>query len=264
MNNGLGYIRLWRKLLLSVVFVNEGLLKVFIWCLLRANHKETFVQTKTGRGISEVKLMPGTFIFGRESAAKELHMSPSTVWKRILKLKKLEILNIESNSHFSIIYIINWASYQVTEKNSNSDSDRQGTGKEHRQECKECLNNNINQNSEEILSYLNKKTGKKYRNKKHIEARLNNGATAEDCKRVIDAKIADPYFVANPKYLNPETLFRPSNFDRYSNETEPIQTEPSRRVVELMCKSCGRRIYVEGDLTEAGCIYCEMRMEAQP
>jgi DNA-binding Lrp family transcriptional regulator len=135
-----GYIRLWRKLLESILFLNEGLLKILIWCLLRANHKETFVQVKTGRGISEVKLMPGTFLFGRESAAKELHMSPSTVWKRILKLKKLDFLNIESNSHYSIIYIINWSIYQAIPENSNSESDRQVTGKEHRQELKNYKN----------------------------------------------------------------------------------------------------------------------------
>jgi len=104
-----------------------------MWCLIRANYKERFVQVSTGKGYTEVKLIAGSFIFGRESAAKSLHMSPSTVWKRILKLKKLEILNIESNSHYSIVYIINWHSYQDAPKNGNSDSDSQGTAREHRQ-----------------------------------------------------------------------------------------------------------------------------------
>lgn len=131
-----GYIKLWRKIEDSAVFQNEGLLKVFIWCLLRANHKETFVQVRTGRGFSEVKLLPGTFLFGRGSAAKKLHMSPSTVWKRILKLEKLDFLNSESNSHYSIIQIINWHIYQATQEESNSEGDRQVTGKEHRQELK--------------------------------------------------------------------------------------------------------------------------------
>lgn len=135
-----GYIKLWRKIEDSAVFQNEGLLKVFLWCLLRANHKDAFVQVRTGRGFSEVKLLPGTFLFGRESAAKELHMSPSTVWKRILKLKKLDFLNIESNSHYSIIHIINWIVYQASSENSNSESDRQVTGKEHRQELKNYKN----------------------------------------------------------------------------------------------------------------------------
>lgn len=131
-----GYVNLWRKTQDTAVFQNEGLFKVFVWCLWRAAWKETYVAIKTGRGISEVKLVPGQFIFGRESAAKELKMSPSTVWKRILKLKKLDFLNIESNSHYSIITIINWHIYQQEKKNKDSESDRQGTGKEHKEALK--------------------------------------------------------------------------------------------------------------------------------
>jgi len=147
-----GYVRLWRKIEDSAVFKNEGLLKVFIWCLLRANHKEAFVQVKTGRGLSEVKLLPGSFLFGRESAAKRLDMSPSTVWKRILKLKTLEFLNIESNSHYSIIHIIHWPVYQAVPENSNSESDRQVTGKEHRQEFKNYKNKKTSTSLSEISS----------------------------------------------------------------------------------------------------------------
>jgi len=135
-----GYFCVWRKIEDSAVFQNEGLLKVFLWCLIHANHKESFVQVKTGRGFTEVKLKPGSFLFGRESAAKSLHMAPSTVWKRILKLKKLEILNIESNSHYSILYIINWHSYQDTPKKRNIEGNRQGTGKEHRQSLNHSRN----------------------------------------------------------------------------------------------------------------------------
>jgi len=135
-----GYIHLWRKIEDSAVFQNEGLLKVFLWCIVSATHKEIFIRVKTGRGSTEVKLLPGTFLFGRESAAKKLHMSPSTVWKRILKLKKLEILNIESNTHYSIIHIINWPTYQADNSEGNSEGDRQGTAKEHKQEHKNIIN----------------------------------------------------------------------------------------------------------------------------
>ena len=127
-----GYVNLWRRLEDSAVFQNEGLLKVFLWCLFRANYRETWVTVRTGRGFTEVKLPAGSFIFGRESVAKKLHMSPSTVWKRILKLKKLEFLNIESNSHYSIVYIINWHNYQADQEKRNSESDRQVTSKEHK------------------------------------------------------------------------------------------------------------------------------------
>jgi hypothetical protein len=121
---------MWRKVEDSVVFQNEGLLKVFIWCLIRATHKETSVPAIVGRTITEVALSPGQFIFGRDSAAKSLHMPSSTVWKRIVKLKNLQILNIESNSHYSIISIINWDSYQLQENKRNMGRNSRGTAGE--------------------------------------------------------------------------------------------------------------------------------------
>ena len=132
-----GYVRLWRKIQDSAVFQNEGLLKVFLWCLIRVTYQETWVTIKTGRGFTEVNLLPGSFIFGRKSAAKELRMPPSTVWKRILKLQNLQILNIESDRHWSIIHIINWPIYQAEQEEGDSRRNRQGTGKEHKQELKE-------------------------------------------------------------------------------------------------------------------------------
>ena len=115
-----GYIKLYRRTLNSQVFQNEGLFKVWIWCLLRANHKETWVSIRTGKGFTEVLLKPGKFIFGRESAAKKLLMKPTTVWKRLKKLENIGNLDIQSNRQYSIITIVNWDTYQGTEIKSDS------------------------------------------------------------------------------------------------------------------------------------------------
>ena len=104
------------------------------------------------------------------------------------------------------------------------------------------INNSINNNSntsakvakypyKEIIEYLNEKTGKKisYRsngNKKLIRARINEGYTVEDFKKVIDNKVNDWFGkgikFSNGKpaenYLHPSTLFIPKNFDKYLNE----------------------------------------------
>jgi len=122
-----GWIKLHRKLLNSMVFTNEGLLKVWVWCLLKANHEEEWVSIKTGRGSTEVKILPGQFIFGRKTASKELKMKSSTLWKRMQKLKKVENLNIESDTHFSLVSIINWNSYQGLKESKRTGK---GTGKE--------------------------------------------------------------------------------------------------------------------------------------
>ena len=76
----------------------------------------------------------------------------------------------------------------------------------------------------EVIDYLNAKTGSSYRatteaNIKPIRARLNDGFTVEDCKKVIDTKSGQ--WLNNPdmvKYLRPATLFSPSKFEGYLNE----------------------------------------------
>ena len=79
-------------------------------------------------------------------------------------------------------------------------------------------------NATEVIDYLNTKTGSSYRatteaNIKPIRARLNDGFTVEDCKKVIDTKSGQ--WLNNPdmvKYLRPATLFSPSKFEGYLNE----------------------------------------------
>ncbi|TKH43433.1 hypothetical protein C1I60_14145 [Paenibacillus terrae] len=83
---------------------------------------------------------------------------------------------------------------------------------------------------EEIISYLNEKTGKNYNfkvktTKDFINGRISEGRTVEDFKNVIDIKCS--HWLNDPKmsqYLRPATLFRPSNFDNYLNQ-EPTEQE---------------------------------------
>jgi len=111
-----GWVKLHRKLLKSRVFANEKLFRVWIWCLLRADHKACWVPVRTGRGITEVRLHAGQFIFGRRAAAKELRMPPSTVWAQMEKLKNMQNLDIQLDHHYSVVTICNWETYQQDEK----------------------------------------------------------------------------------------------------------------------------------------------------
>ena len=122
------YIALYRGLIDSPVFAHEGLLKIWIWCLLRANYTEKPVPIITGRGQSIVTVGPGQFIFGRKSAAKELSMQPGTVYDRMQKLSELDMINIQSNNHYSIVSICNWDYYQVQLKNNQQATNNQPTG----------------------------------------------------------------------------------------------------------------------------------------
>ena len=76
---------------------------------------------------------------------------------------------------------------------------------------------------DEIISYLNSKSGKGYRlkteeHRRLIRARLKDGYSVSDCKRVIDNKAAQWLGTDMEKFLRPSTLFAPGHFDTYLNE----------------------------------------------
>ena len=124
-----GYIHLYRKSLDSHVFRDAHLWRLWSWCLLKATYKERLVSIRSGKGNIIVPVVPGQFIFGRDSAAKELNENPSTIWKRMQKLKNIGNCDIESNSQYSVVTIINWDIYQSEINNSNSESNSQVTAK---------------------------------------------------------------------------------------------------------------------------------------
>lgn len=74
-----------------------------------------------------------------------------------------------------------------------------------------------------ILVYLNEKAGRSYKpvkaNLTLIAGRLSEGATVEECRAVIDAKVTawrdDPKM---NEYLRPVTLFNATKFANYVGE----------------------------------------------
>lgn len=90
---------------------------------------------------------------------------------------------------------------------------------------------NINSYVEEIVRFLNERTGKHFQPKgeteRLINGRINEGYTVDDFKKVITIKCNewkdDPKY---SRYLQPSTLFAPSHFDEYLNQPEKA-TKPS-------------------------------------
>lgn len=134
-----GWIKLHRKLLSSKIFNNEKILKIWIWCLLKASSQEY----ETLVGMTNIKLERGQFVFGRKKAAEELKMNENTIYKYMKVLEKEQNINIKSNNKYSIVTIEKWGQYQFNEEISNIKSNNKITTKEHKQEYKEYINNNI-------------------------------------------------------------------------------------------------------------------------
>lgn len=102
-------------------------------------------------------------------------------------------------------------------------------------------NNNMSDKSDdvipysEIISYLNEKTGRSFRNvdanKKLIKARWNEGFKVEDFKTVIDNMVINwsgKLFNEVPaeNYLQPKTLFS-NKFDSYLNQIPVVKSKKS-------------------------------------
>lgn len=106
------FVLLARSIIDSQVFANDKMLKVWIWCLCKANHKGRFASLKIGKGYTEVEVKRGQFIFGRSKAEEEIFYDGSTIYKIMQKLQKLEMIMIESNNQYSIITICKYDEYQ--------------------------------------------------------------------------------------------------------------------------------------------------------
>jgi len=76
--------------------------------------------------------------------------------------------------------------------------------------------------TEEIVSYLNQKLGTRYKadtekTRRLIRARIREGATLEDFRKVIDKKVKEWRGTKLEPYLRPETLFG-TKFESYLNQ----------------------------------------------
>ena len=91
---------------------------------------------------------------------------------------------------------------------------------------------------EEILNFLNQKTGKKYTSRskasvKMIRERLREGFTVDEFKAVIENK-ANAWLNTDYKvYLRPETLFCAKHFDSYLNDVEDEKQRRKREEREI-------------------------------
>lgn len=248
----LGYVKLYRNLINNEIFQNEKLLKVFIWCILKANYKER--SQIVGR--NHIKLKEGQFVFGRNKAALELSMAPSTLWDYMQLLKNINVIDIESNNKYSIVSVEKWTFYQTKDNICDSESDSNIDNKS--TSNKQQINTNKkeykvkNDKNKEIhsrvITRLNQMSNKNYKSdtKKTtdcIDERLKEGFTEEDFYKVISNKCSEWLNNKNMnKYLRPETLFG-NKFQIYLNQEINTYNSPNQPVNYIT-----RTSYVEDDL----------------
>ena len=128
-----GFIKLARCLLDKPLFHNSNLLQVWVWCLLKATHKPHTQLV----GLRKIDLLPGQFITGRKAGSEELEMAATTFWRNLLWLQNNNSISIKPDSKFSLVTIVNWEVYQVSDSKDGQQVDSKWTASGHKQECKE-------------------------------------------------------------------------------------------------------------------------------
>jgi len=126
-----GWIKLHRKLMENPIWDDANYLKLWMYCLFKASHKEHEILV----GNQMVKLGVGQFVIGRKALADDMNrrvkpdqkLSEKT-WGRYLKnLEKWQMLTIKVTNKFSIITIDKYRFYQHEEDEPDHVVDQQLT-----------------------------------------------------------------------------------------------------------------------------------------
>jgi uncharacterized phage protein (TIGR02220 family) len=212
-----------------------------------------------------IDLLPGQFLFRGPQLADRLHIDRNKIYRLLSLFEQEDMISIRKiGKRYSIITVKNYSVYQgdslpIEKKRETKEkpkhmelcgvegSSLQQSEKQMRNK-KETIykNNKINKNKEnnicastfeEIISYLNQKINTNYRptskaTQKLISARINEGFSIDDFKRVIDNKVSDWNHepAAGEKdmrpYLRPETLFG-TKFESYLNSRPAVRIQKS-------------------------------------
>jgi len=238
-----GFIKIHRKIQDWGWYSDPNTKIVFLDLLLTANFKDTVFRGKV--------IHPGQTVFGRKALAERLGISERNVRTALNHLKSTNEITIETTNRFSIVTIVNWELYQLTDDevtnettnevtNNRPASDQQVTS--NRPHLKNGKNGKNGKNKDiysretaEIIDYLNEVCGTSYQpktkeTKKLIHARLSDGFTVEDFKAVIYKKAKQ--WKDDPKmcgFLRPQTLFG-TKFEAYLNEKAALTFEERLRM----------------------------------
>lgn len=168
----------------------------------------------------------GILVSGNYNKAK----FDKTKWYRI-NYEKLQLL--EKSQPFTK----NWYTGNQDLVNAETKNWETNTNRLPENTTKNILSSSHSTAAREIIDYLNSKIGTHYRattrkTQSLIKARMNEGFTVDDFKKVIDNKSAEWGKDSKmSKYLRPETLFG-TKFESYLNQAA-VKTKKSKRINTL-------------------------------
>lgn len=147
----MSFIKIHRDLMDSYAFANPKHLKIWLWLLMKANYKKAFIPISTGRGEMTVEVKRGQLIFGRFKAEEELCMDGNFIYRTLQKFQELDQINIKSDSHYSIITICKYDSYQSKDnENEQALNNQRTTNEQHVNNTRTTHEQHVNTYKEEL------------------------------------------------------------------------------------------------------------------
>lgn len=131
-----GWIKLYRSFISWEWFEVPNMVTVFIYCLLKANHKD-----KSWRGI-EIK--KGSFITSYETMSKETNLSIQSIRTCLKHLEKTKEINKQSNKQNTLITICKYGTYQQFEEDANIQTNKRLTNNQQTANKQPTTTNNDN------------------------------------------------------------------------------------------------------------------------
>lgn len=252
-----GWIKLHRGLLDNDLWRSEPFSRGQAWVdlLLLANHKESFFYKRGNKVI----------VKRGEVARSSVELSDRWRWSRtkinkfLKDLEKEQQIVIHKSTVTQLITIVNYDIYQEKEQQTEQQKNNRKTAKEQQKDT--YKNDKKEKNEEEgeeerkdivdvidVCTFFQSETGKSLKipssdsnikrsdKYKRINARLQEGATVEDCKAVI--RLKNKQWKNKPdmkKYIQISTLFAKANFEKYLDEVlnESGSTAPKTFSYEL-------------------------------
>ena len=138
-----GYVRLHREIINNPIFKKPLINHLFVYCLLRANHKDN----KIVFNCQVVEVERGSFICGRKKlseATGETEQNVRSALKTLQNLGMVQISTTKSTSKYSYITVCNYNDYQYNGEEGNQQTNHEATSNQPASNQQVTTDNNDN------------------------------------------------------------------------------------------------------------------------
>ena len=210
-----GWIKVHRKILFHPYFHDSELLHLFLYCLAKANHRDGCVLWKGQQAI----VKRGQFVFGRKKASQETGIKQSSLYRKMMILQNLEILDIKPNNKFSIVTVREYDKSQDATSSSEQQSEQQ-------------VNNKRTTSGQQLDTNKNNKN-KKNEKKKRIF--LPDSVEYELSKLFLNEirKNDQGFLLDNPDAVDDSTRREESTIQRWAKDFNRLMGIDNRPVEEI-------------------------------